>query len=208
MPNTKPFEQHTEDYEHWFDIHSDLYRAEIQALLELRPKKGEGVEIGVGTGKFAKPLGISTGVEPSEKMAQKARKLNIQVIKGVAENLPFENESFDFAVLVTTICFVDNPPQTLKEARRILKPSGCLLLAFVDKESPLGLEYIQKKDKSKFYQPAVFFSTLELLSLLKKAGFNGFQFRQTIFGKNPSNDPASVKEGFGEGSFVVIRAGK
>jgi len=43
---------------------------------------GLSIEIGVGTGKFAEPLGITYGVEPSENMYKIAQKLNINIIKG------------------------------------------------------------------------------------------------------------------------------
>ncbi|HAM49303.1 MAG TPA: SAM-dependent methyltransferase, partial [Nitrospiraceae bacterium] len=41
-----------------------------------------------------------------------------------AENLPFEDNAFDFALMVTTICFMEDPLQALREIRRILCPSG------------------------------------------------------------------------------------
>jgi hypothetical protein len=55
------------------------------------PKSGTGVEIGVGTGRFAEPLGIRVGVEPSKAMRQVAQKRGIEVIDGVAQVLPFDD---------------------------------------------------------------------------------------------------------------------
>ena len=53
---------------------------------------------GVGSGKFADPLGIETGVEPLHKIAEIARKLCIHVLPGIAEDLPVSNSNFDFVL--------------------------------------------------------------------------------------------------------------
>jgi hypothetical protein len=55
------------------------------------PKSGTGVEIGVGTGRFAEPLGIRVVIEPSKAMRRMAQKRGIEVIDGVAESLPFDD---------------------------------------------------------------------------------------------------------------------
>ncbi|MDX9959582.1 MAG: class I SAM-dependent methyltransferase, partial [Spirochaetia bacterium] len=51
-----------------------------------------GMEVGVGSGNFAVPLGIGLGVEPSEEMARKAERQGIRVFRNVAEALPFGPE--------------------------------------------------------------------------------------------------------------------
>lgn len=49
-------------------------------------------------------------------------------ILGVAENLPFRDKTFDYLVLSEVLEHVQNKVKTLKEAHRVLKPSGVLLL--------------------------------------------------------------------------------
>ncbi|MEA1923582.1 MAG: class I SAM-dependent methyltransferase, partial [Pseudomonadota bacterium] len=138
MPKIKPFEKHSDAYDEWFKKNIDLYEAELAAVRQLIPPPGaEGVEVGVGSGKFAAPLGIKIGVEPSEKMAIKARMLGINVFPGVAEKLPFSDGRFDFVLMVTTICFVDDIIKSFREAFRILNPGGYIIVGFVDKESEL-----------------------------------------------------------------------
>ena len=39
-------------------------------IRELLPERGEGLGVGVGTGRFAVPLGVRVGVEPSRTMGQ------------------------------------------------------------------------------------------------------------------------------------------
>jgi len=64
MPKLKPFEEYTKRYEDWFKKNKFAYESELLAVKELIPANGEGIEIGVGSGKFAEPLGIKLGVEP------------------------------------------------------------------------------------------------------------------------------------------------
>ena len=70
MPKIEPFEKYSAAYDKWFDNHRDLYAAELEVVRRLiPPARAEGIEVGVGSGKFAAPLGIKIGVEPSKKLA-------------------------------------------------------------------------------------------------------------------------------------------
>lgn len=209
MPRIEPFEEHPLQYERWFELNEFAYASELEAIKKLLPKTGNSVEIGVGSGRFAAPLGIKLGVEPSRKMRELARSRGIGTIDGVAEKLPFGASQLDFALMVTTICFLDDIAAAFEEAYRVLKPRGCLLIGFVDKNSPLGRLYQQHKDESVFYRTATFYSTDEVVSCLKKAGFKKFDFTQTIFHNLAEiTDIEPAREGYGEGSFVVVRAVK
>jgi len=207
MPRVRPFDEHTGRYERWFEKHRWAYDSELQAVRSLVPENGEGVEIGVGTGRFSAPLGIKIGVEPSSAMRVEARSKGIKVVAGVAEALPLQDNSLDFALMVTTICFVDDIEKSFEEVRRVLKPGGCLVIGFVDKGSPLGKEYQQEKARNVFYRIATFYSVDEVTAHLAAVGFHNLSFRQTIFNALASiNEMEPVKEGYGEGSFVVVRA--
>ncbi len=202
MPKIEPFELFTDAYEKWFVDNKQIYELELETIKQLIPPKSYGMEVGVGSGRFAAPLGIEIGVEPSPAMAEIARERGIEVEDGVAEKLPFKDDSFDFVLLVTTICFVDDIEKTFNEARRVLRKNGCIIVGFVDKNSSMGKKYLAKKNKSKFYNNAVFFSSEDVLNHLSKAGFNDFEIKQTILSENKN---ALIENGFGNGSFVVIK---
>ena len=205
MSKANIFNQHHEQYDEWFQKHHDMYRAELTALKSMIVMHGAGLEIGVGSGKFAVPLGITTGVEPSVEMAKKAAQQGIKVYNAVAEQLPFDNDTFDFAIMVTTLCFVDDPQKSICEAYRVIKPDGFCIIAIVDKDSNLGKQYLKTKAESTFYKEANFFSTSEIVNLMTNAGYSNFQFKQTLF---DDENPFRIEDGYTGGSFVVIKGFK
>jgi len=205
MAKIHPFEVFSDEYDEWFEANREKYELELRAVRHFIPDGSGGMEVGVGTGKFAAPLGIKTGVEPSQIMAEKARRLGIRVVDGVAEDLPFEDGSFDFVLMVTTICFVDDIDRAFREANRVIKAGGFIVVGFVDRESDLGREYMKRKNESRFYQSATFFSVQEVMACLRDAGFGDFEFRQTLVSEPGASD---MTDGYGDGAFVVIKGMK
>ncbi|MDY6985566.1 MAG: class I SAM-dependent methyltransferase [Candidatus Thermoplasmatota archaeon] len=178
----KPFEEH---YDRWFEEHRYAYLSELEAVKCLIPE-GKGIGVGMSSGRFAEPPGI-------------------KVAQGIAEDLPFEDESFDFVLMVTTICFLDDVKKAFKEAHRVLKRGGSIIIGFIDKESPLGIEYLKHKEESALYRDATFYTVNEVLSFLN--GFRVASALQTTF--KPLNKIDSIEpvvEGYGKGSFVAIKA--
>ncbi|KIX14691.1 class I SAM-dependent methyltransferase [Dethiosulfatarculus sandiegensis] len=204
MPKTTAFDKHTEAYDKWFEDNEASFRSELDTIRRLIPKgRADGLEVGMGTGQFAGPLGIKTGLEPSEKMALKARAQGITVYSGVAEKMPFPDASFDYLLFVTVICFLDDVFNSFKEAHRVLRPGGCVIVAFIDRQSEMGRQYNAKKGKSRFYKDAAFFSSQEVIDLLERAGFEIKKAKQTLIPGSPNN---TIRDGYGQGAFVVIKA--
>lgn len=207
MPKTKPFDENYNQYEEWFENNKYAYLSELKAVKHFIPEDKRGIEIGIGSGKFAIPLGIKVGIDPSKTMAKLARERGLKVYIGVGEKLPFESSLFDFALMVTAICFLDDVGKSFSEVKRILKPGGSFIIGFVDKQSALGKQYLRYKNENVFYKIAEFFSTKQVIEILKNTGFKNFEIVQTVFGELYSiNKIQNFKEGFGKGGFVVIKS--
>jgi len=171
MPKTKPFDLYTEEYDDWFVINKYAFQSELTAIKQTMPPKGDIIEVGIGSGMFAGPLGIKEGVEPSAAMRERAKKRGLTAVDGVAEDLPYPDKSKDAVLMVTTICFVDDITISFREVHRVLKDAGFFIIGFVDKDSPIGKVYLREKDKSIFYKEATFFGTDELYGILRQTGF-------------------------------------
>lgn len=113
---------------HWEKTHGAALRRKL--LAEVR---GRVLEIGVGTGQnFPHYPAVDelVGVEPSEPMLRRARQRaaeagrKVTLVEAPAEQLPFEDESFDTVVTMAVLCTVDDPEESLREVRRVLRSGG------------------------------------------------------------------------------------
>ncbi|MDD3876157.1 MAG: class I SAM-dependent methyltransferase [Bacteroidales bacterium] len=202
-----PFDNYTNDYENWFKENYSLFQSELLALKQVIPVEKKGLEIGVGSGIFAEKLDIKFGIDISENMLNYARKRQINVVQGFAESLPYPDSSFDYAVFITSICFINNPSKALDEAYRVIKNGGDLIIAFIDKDSTLGQKLTIKKEDSKFFKTANLYSAKDMISLIETTKFKITKVLQTLIDLN-NKRPENPIEGFGKGSFVVIKGQK
>jgi SAM-dependent methyltransferase len=211
--SVSPFDDLAPEYDAWFDKEGSLiFFIEVQAFRTLLPSLPKPwLEIGVGSGRFAQALGIETGVDPSIKLVEMARKRGINAFQGRGEEELFDEESFGTAFLIVTLCFLDLPLEVLKEVNRILMPGGKIVLGLVLKESPWGQFYQGKKAEGhRFYKFATFYSCDEVVRLLVQTGFFIEKVVSTLFQK-----PGEVrrleefKEGYSpDAGFTIIVAGK
>jgi ubiquinone/menaquinone biosynthesis C-methylase UbiE len=203
------FEESAQAYDAWFERHLSAYDSEILALQRFRAPGGRGLEIGVGTGRFAAPLGIEVGVEPARAMAGIAQKRGIKVVMATAEALPFGPAAFHLAAMITILCFLRDPFRALVEATRVLRPGGQILIGMINKESPLGRLYETHQQDSKFYRLARFYAVNQVLDWLESLAYGNVEICQTIFtDPDEMTRPDPVKNGHGEGVFTVISARK
>jgi SAM-dependent methyltransferase len=206
-PRAEPFIHYHHRYDDWFERHGPAYLSELLAARALLPWEGRGLEVGVGTGRFAGPLGVKFGIDPARETLAYARARGINAAAAVAEALPFPAGVFAYALVVTTICFVDNARTMLSEIARVLRPAGKLVIGFIDRDSILGREYVAKREENIFYRRATFYSATEVEALLKETGFSHLVWLQTL--SRPLSkilDIEPISTGAGRGAFLVVRA--
>lgn len=211
MIKSNIFNEQAEAYEAWYEKYPEVYQSEVEALkeqLSKLPENIKGIEVGLGTGRFSKPLGIKHGIEPSEEMAKKAKKRGIEIMDGVAERLPYKDFQFDF-VLFVTICHLENIKRAFAEANRVLKTGGSVIVGFLDKDQSIARQYEEKRERSSFFRHATFYTVSRITQLLKDTRFKNPEINQTLFGNLEDIKIIQAPEpGYGKGSFVVVRAVK
>lgn len=199
----KVFDKYFERYETWYRKNRTIVENELKALELLKPD-GLGLEIGVGTGYFAEKLGIQVGIDPSRNMLKIARNRNIDVIQAFGERLPFKDCVFDYVYIIVTLCFVKNPIKVLKEANRVLKNKGKLIIAFIPRDSSWGKYYLKRKHKSVFYKYARFYTVEEVFDLVESAGFVVAKVVSTLHFPPWAPPRAEDPKEDSEGGFVCV----
>jgi len=133
--------------------------SEEAGLAEMRKNliagaSGDVLEIGGGTGAN---LGYYAGVESLtvtepeppmlKRLERKAREQNSHptILRAPAEDLPFEDASFDTVVSTLVLCGVDDQARSLREIHRVLRPGGRLLFVEHVRSDDPGLARLQDR---------------------------------------------------------------
>ena len=210
------FDLYAEDYDKWFDTPEGkvLFGMEVEAvrvLIENEVLNRPFLEIGVGTGRFAKELGIDAGIDPSLQSLEIAKRRGIKVEKAEGERLPFKDESFGTVFILFTLCFVENPEMVLFETKRVLKIDGSLIVGIINRESPWGQLYLKKKlEGHPIYRYATFYGVYDIVKMIDKAGMTVEAYSSTLC-QPPSETPLkeNAHKGFVENAgFVCMLARK
>ncbi len=130
-------------------------------------------DIGGGTGNYALALGRD-GWEPvvvdrSPEMLAFAARKGLRTVAAAAESLPFADESFDAAMLVSMLHHVADPGVVLGEARRILRPGGRMAVMVFTREDIDGLWFLDYFPSTRPWMYLSHLPVLELLALLPGA---------------------------------------
>jgi SAM-dependent methyltransferase len=208
MLSDLPFNLHTAEYDEWFEKHPAVFESELVAIRDAWPEDHiiRSLEIGSATGRFAKALNITEGLEPSGNMCAIAEERGVHTYQGLAEDLPYGELQFD-VVLMNCVSYLENTERAFLEAYRVLKLGGYLLVPFIDKDSRIGRYYETRRDESIFYRHASFYSVSDMKAKARKAGFRDLVFSQTLFNDLDKITVAEpVKPGYGEGSYVLLKA--
>jgi SAM-dependent methyltransferase len=208
-----PFAHLASDYDGWFEEDGRLvFPIEVRAFEKILPSLPKPwLEVGTGSGRFAQALKIEEGLDPSIELLDIAKNRGIDVFLGRGEETPFVDGAFGTVFIIVTLCFVDLPLEVLREANRLLKRSGKVVLGLVLRESPWGQFYQMKKEGGhRFYKYATFYSHDEVTGLLEQAGFSIERVISTLF-QEPGRveHMESPREGHISGAgFTVMLAGK
>ncbi len=165
------------DYDQWMQqIQNRSMRGLENRLMAemLKPVAGETVlDIGCGTGShllYLLNLGLDiTGLDPSPYMLDMTSKKlghRVDLYRGYAEDLPFEDNSFNHACLVFTLEFVDNPKKALEEAFRVTKDR--VFIGVLNRYAFKGIQLrVAGIFKQIIFNRAQFFSIWELKSMIR-----------------------------------------
>ena len=202
----KVFDEHAERYDSWYRKNPILFECEAKVIRSLK-LQGRGLSIGVGTGTLDSQASVDVGVDPSANMLKHASLRGVNPVRAVGEHLPFKNESFDFALMTVTICFLDSPEKALLEVKRVLRRRGELAVCIVPRDSSWGEEYTKKGEAGHiFYSHAHFYTLREVEQLLKKCSFRVVAVKSTLsYSPNEKphvEEPSENPEGKG---FVCIK---
>lgn len=116
--------------------------------------RGKTLEVAVGTGLNVPFYGADvdlTGIDLSDGMLDVARKRvrdlgrsDVQLVEGDAQDLPFEDATFDSVVCTFSLCGIPDPALAIAEMRRVLRPAGRLILVDHVRSSARPYLYLQR----------------------------------------------------------------
>jgi len=137
------------------------------------------LDVGAGTGRLAVKLSeagaIVTALDLSEKMLEILKRKNrkIEIVFGDAENLDFEDDSFDIVVGAFLIVHLKNPSIFFEEVYRVLKLNGIFLVTNINQKEPPPVEVKdgEIKIESFYHQPENLKENLEDLAFAVEEKF-------------------------------------
>jgi len=177
-----------------------IANAEKAGLRDMRKRllaeaKGRVIEIGSGTGAnvpwYGPEVESLTMTEPLTPMVRRLeRRLRelgsaATVLRAPAEDLPFDNATFDVAVSTLVLCGVDDQPRALRELRRVLRPGGTLL--FLEHVRAQDAKRARQQDKMNWLNRIVVRCDCNrpTLDTIRQAGFTVTSVEHTALPKAP-----------------------
>ena len=210
-PQPSPFEALADTYDSWYDgkgrVAFETELAALRPLMAELPKPW--LEVGVGTGRFAQALGIPLGIDPSPALLAKARQRGIEVLYGEGEELVSRAGSLGTVFLLTTWEFLADPLKVMRECRRVLRPDGRLVNAYLDRDGKWGASYAERgRQGHPLFSRARFDRYEDVKRVTEQAGFEVLKTISSLFqGPGETVSMEVPRPGFVRGaSFVILVA--
>jgi SAM-dependent methyltransferase len=232
MDKKSSFDQYAGAYDAWFFDNMNLLTSEVNLVAHFLKDAEDIFSVGCGSGLFEMILKkehgitINKGIEPSDGMADIARKRGLEVEVTTAENADFGVEQYKMILFNGTPSYINDLQEVFHKAYAALKPGGKIVVIDVPKESSYATMYnlakavgtwdhpllhgVNPRDPYpiEFVKVANWRTTAEKIDFLEKAGFSDFQFAQTltkhpIFSNQVAEEPI---EGYDSGDYVAICA--
>jgi len=141
----------------------------------------------VGTGRFAEALGVDIGVDPASRVLPYAKRRGLRTLRALGHALPFQAGEFGAVFVIVTLCFADDAEGLLREASRVTRADGGIVLGIVPAGSPWGTFYAARaRAGHAFYSEARFFSFQEVADLARGAQLCFNRSVSTLF-KSPDD---------------------
>ena len=230
----KGFDQYASAYDAWFLDNRNVLYSEVKLVASTLQNAGRVLSVGCGSGLFEKILRdeygicITDGIEPSEGMADIARKRGMHVTIATAEEADFGDGDYDTLLFNGTPSYIGDLAGVVRKAYAALPAGGRIILIDVPKESSYGLLYNLAKAVGTWDHPlltgcyppnpypiefvdvANWRTTAEKIGVLEAAGFRDLTFAQTLTSHPLCSNDAEEEpvEGYGKGDYVAVTAHK
>lgn len=230
----KGFDEYASKYDAWFLDNRNVLYSEVNLVASVLRDAGRILSVGCGSGLFEKILRdergivITDGIEPSEGMAEIARKRGVNVTIATAEEADFGNGDYDTILFNGTPSYIGDLASVVKKAYDALPEAGRIVLVDVPKESSYGIMYNLAKALGTWDHPlldgvyppnpypiefvdvANWRTTAEKKALLEAAGFENLTYAQTLTSHPLCSDMEEEQptEGYSKGDYVAVTAYK
>jgi ubiquinone/menaquinone biosynthesis C-methylase UbiE len=215
------FDKWPERYDQWFTtpIGKLIKKYESQLVMEmLRPGRGEKIlDAGCGTGIFtrdmlvagAQILGLELSLPMLLRAGNKLQEYPFCMVRSDMRILPFYDNTFDKAVSVTAIEFIEDARGAVRELFRVTNSGGCIVVATLNSLSPWATRRREAGKKGHPIFKQVIFRSLEEIRTLSPV--EGIIKTAIHFQKHDAPDRAIKSEkkgqsqGLNTGAFILAR---
>jgi len=162
----------------------------LDQLREFSPASTRVLDIGCGAGFISNAMAEKKwqvcGIDLSESSLEVAKKFDrsrqVQYLKGDAHALPFEDSLFDIVMCLDVLEHVSDPAKAIKEAARVLKPSGIFFFHTMNRNlisyfvALKGVEWFVKNTPRHLHVYSMFIKPKELEEMCQRAGMKATQW--------------------------------